>query len=710
MEAKRFVTAGLLLLLAAIGSVPSVWAVKPLEGAMISPVMRSAMWAYLGNAAYANQLWQAVNHDYYSRLNCGGIRTTDADYEQKCAPCGDSATSNKPNESGGKYAIGQVVAQYHEGQHINISLDIRQLNTGGTFRFSLCVTNNSTKVSHACFQQHVLKWQNTQITEIPSARQLGLATYTLQLPTGVKCQNCVVQWLWRDGTTACDPPGSNNCGQQTITNCADVQILDAGIPFSENFDKPRYDAYSSIFDPMDPLDGDIHGIGIHVPRSSLDPAITLQPGGTAAPGGSIPIVLPGGNPSPNPSPGGSVPIVIPGGGSTSSNSSTDGSDPPDTSEKLVEPAVLIPAIAGTSSVLAGENGIGLALILLAFFMYISSAYNRGLTGYSAQPSYFSSPLPPQPFLNSPMSFQQSAIPRAPIFNSGVPLYASEMNGGAIQSGFGGTYYANNNFASGIVNPGISAVPQANFGSSGAAVLQQQPSFVNTNTVPMSTRLPMGLSQSGPPLNIGTGFTSLQTPLQASGGVPSVFQQNTGFIPQAFSGNSMPVAGSNIPLTNTGFSSVTTQQFPQSNSGFVTIPSQQPVFNGNIQTQTTIMSRPSIIAPIPTRADLVVPAFDKEPSTVREKEIKRRRNLNDKDEAQTCECRATIFFMTAHCHSLSAKECREDDACSCKQDNQAPPILNQLQHKSPNRNQVQKMSPIQNKQFQRRLRTMQNKQQ
>ncbi|XP_033763656.1 uncharacterized protein LOC117344894 [Pecten maximus] len=707
MEAIRFVTVGMLLLLT-VGGAPSVWAGKPLEGAMISPVMRSAMWAYLGNAGYANQLWQAVNHDYFNRLNCGGKRTTDADYEQKCSPCGDAANSNRPNEYGGKYSIGKVVAQYHEGQHINVSVDIRSLNPGGTFRFSLCVTDKTTKVSHSCFQTHVLRWQNTQITQIPSPHQLGLATYTLQLPSGVSCQNCVIQWLWRDATSACDPQSSTNCGQQTVTNCADVQILGAGVPFSENFDKPRYDAYSSIFDPMDTLNDD--GIGIHTPRSSLDPAIAIKPGvGTTSaatsPGGSIPILLPGGTPSTSPSTGGSIPI-IPGGGlptSTSSgNSSSDGS-PPDTSEKLVDPvSVLLPAAVGTSSVLAGETGIGMALILFALFMYLSQQQLiQGAPGIGSptSPTFLSTPWTQQTYLNPAMSFQQTAISRRPVFNSAPMPYAQAMNSGFSQgvSGVGGMTFPSSNFASGLANQAIVPLPQSAFGSTSTAVLQQP--LVNMNTVPLSNSVPVGMSQSVIPTNVNTGFTTFQSPFT---NIPVDFSRSTGFAQQAFLGNGMAAATSNIPFNNNGFSG-SFQQIPQSNSAFVAIPSQQSVISGTLPTSTSSLSQPSFQAPFLTRQDVVIPQFDQEPSTVRERETTHIQI--DTEDVRSCKCHARVFLLTAHCHALSAPKCLEDDACYCKEETQVSATFNQRQRLSlsSNRNHVRKMtSPAHGRQFQRRF--------
>lgn len=82
MDVLRLTTVGLLVLLA-LGCVNTVLGqavTKNLEAAIIKPVMRSAMWAYLGNAVYADQLRTAVNYDYFSRLHCGGKLVSDGLY------------------------------------------------------------------------------------------------------------------------------------------------------------------------------------------------------------------------------------------------------------------------------------------------------------------------------------------------------------------------------------------------------------------------------------------------------------------------------------------------------------------------------------------------------------------------------------------------------------------------------------------------------
>ncbi|OWF45828.1 hypothetical protein KP79_PYT01512 [Mizuhopecten yessoensis] len=671
------------------------------------------------------------------------FQSTDADYERKCGPCGDAADSNRPNEYGGKYSIGEVVAQYHEGHQINISVDIRSINQGGTFRFSLCVTDKTTRVSHSCFRQHVLRWQNTQITRIPVPRQLGLATYTLQLPAGLTCQNCVIQWLWRDDTSTCDPPRSNNCGQQTVTNCADVQILSAGVPLTANFDKPRYDAYASIFDPMDTGgDGaDDHGIGIHVPRSSLDPAVTIKPpdpspggsvsiqipGGvpptTQLPGGSIPVITPGGRPSTNPSTDSSLPVitVIPDGAS-SANSTTgiDDDNPPETSEKLVGPiGVVLPAVVGTTNVLAGNTGLGIALLVLALYMYMSQQpliQGNTVFGTPMPPTFSPSPLAYQSYLNPATSFQQAVAPSGSVYNSGVFPYTQTVSGGVFQgqSGFGGVsypYLQNSNVAPGVLNSAIgpnvaSGVFNSAIGPNVAPGVFQSANSPNVATGVFNTAIGT-LPQTGfaSPGIANTGFTSFQAPITI-GGVSTGLSSGSPFIPQSLAGNGFVSARSNIPITNNGFS--VTRQFPQGNNAFAQIPTQQSSAIGNTQIQETFQTQTSFQTPFQNRPDIVIPQFDQEPSTIRQRETKSNQE-EDIEKEKSCECHSHMYILTAHCHVMSATECREDDACFCNEDKRPLPAKfhrGQRPLSSINTKPGQKMIlPTQRRQLPRRLPSM-----
>ncbi|XP_033764181.1 uncharacterized protein LOC117345256 [Pecten maximus] len=219
------------------------------QAALYSPPGRSAMWAYLGNAAYASKL--TPNFDYTTNLNCGGNIVTPTTYETSCGPCGDAIDPGNPtavrsNEApGGEFAIGEVVWYYHEGATINVTLDVRAPLAGGFYQFALCKTDDSTIVTHDCFS-HKLTWANTGQMTIPAPTYSGYATYTLQLPVGLTCDNCVLQWKWIDGAYSCQMLDMLVCGP-TVTNCADIAIVPQGTDFPHHFDWPRYDEYASIF-------------------------------------------------------------------------------------------------------------------------------------------------------------------------------------------------------------------------------------------------------------------------------------------------------------------------------------------------------------------------------------------------------------------------------------------------------------------------------
>ncbi|OWF56039.1 PPE family protein PPE24 [Mizuhopecten yessoensis] len=219
------------------------------QAALYAPPGRSAMWAYLGNAPYASKL--SPNFDYTTNLNCGGKIVTPSTYVTSCGPCGDAIdpvnpSAVRPNEApGGDYAIGEVVWYYHEGATINVTLDVRTPLAGGFYQFSLCKTDASTVVTHDCFT-HKLTWENTGQTTVPAPTYSGYATYTLQLPVGLTCDNCVLQWKWIDGAYTCQMLDMLVCGP-TVTNCADIAIVPQGTSFPHHFDWPRYDEYASIF-------------------------------------------------------------------------------------------------------------------------------------------------------------------------------------------------------------------------------------------------------------------------------------------------------------------------------------------------------------------------------------------------------------------------------------------------------------------------------
>jgi hypothetical protein len=83
---------------------------------------------------------------------------------------------------------------------INVTVQVTARANGGFYKFKLCKTDASTEASQACFDQNPLKLANTAdqtIIQIPDID--GDVVVPLQLPAGLTCDHCVMQWTWVTG-------------------------------------------------------------------------------------------------------------------------------------------------------------------------------------------------------------------------------------------------------------------------------------------------------------------------------------------------------------------------------------------------------------------------------------------------------------------------------------------------------------------------------
>lgn len=83
---------------------------------------------------------------------------------------------------------------------INVTVQVTARANGGFFKFKMCKTDSSTTASQACFDQNPLKLANTAdqtIIQIPDID--GDVVVPLQLPAGLTCDHCVMQWTWVTG-------------------------------------------------------------------------------------------------------------------------------------------------------------------------------------------------------------------------------------------------------------------------------------------------------------------------------------------------------------------------------------------------------------------------------------------------------------------------------------------------------------------------------
>ena len=190
------------------------------HGRLIEPPARTSAWRFgFGTPANYN------DHE----TNCGGFSRQWSKNGGRCGMCGDAWDLPTPRdgEAGGKYGRGVVVRNYSPGQTIKISVDITA-NHKGYFQFRLCPQSNPNRpASESCFKMNILK-----ISGGGDKFYIGTGTGThsvhVQLPAGVKCATCVLQWQYVAGNnwgTCPDGSGQVGCGpQEEFRACADISI------------------------------------------------------------------------------------------------------------------------------------------------------------------------------------------------------------------------------------------------------------------------------------------------------------------------------------------------------------------------------------------------------------------------------------------------------------------------------------------------------
>ena len=105
----------------------------------------------------------------------------------------------REHEAGGKYATGKIVRRYSEGQVIEVNVQITA-NHKGWFQFKLCPNNNPhRRVTQQCLDRFVLRAAVGAGTRYNLGGRKGLIKLRYQLPPGVVCSQCVLQWKWTTG-------------------------------------------------------------------------------------------------------------------------------------------------------------------------------------------------------------------------------------------------------------------------------------------------------------------------------------------------------------------------------------------------------------------------------------------------------------------------------------------------------------------------------
>merc|ERR1712126_436536 len=151
----------------------------------------------------------------------------------RCGICGDRAdfALREHEAPGGKYANGIIVKDYAVGQIIEATIEVTA-NHLGSFTFKICPSNNvGQDPNQECFDkpENLLRVVegNTTSYALPSSNT-GRYTVRLQLPEGLECGQCIIQWTYKAGNNwgICeDGSGALGCGaQEHFRACADVRI------------------------------------------------------------------------------------------------------------------------------------------------------------------------------------------------------------------------------------------------------------------------------------------------------------------------------------------------------------------------------------------------------------------------------------------------------------------------------------------------------
>ena len=117
----------------------------------------------------------------------------------KCGVCGDPYDGRRDNEAGGKYATGQIVAQFGPEEVITSTVQLT-VNHGGYFEFDLCPVNQpNVKATENCFARYPLSLPDGRRMFILPDRNAGYFHVPLRLPPGLTCRQCVFRWKYVTG-------------------------------------------------------------------------------------------------------------------------------------------------------------------------------------------------------------------------------------------------------------------------------------------------------------------------------------------------------------------------------------------------------------------------------------------------------------------------------------------------------------------------------
>ncbi|CAH2229460.1 jg20846 [Pararge aegeria aegeria] len=190
------------------------------HGRLIEPPSRASAWRFGFDTPHNYN-----DHELY----CGGFTRQWNKNNGKCGVCGDAWDSPKPrpHELGGRFGKGVIVRKYAPQDTIVIKVQLTA-NHNGYFQFRIC--DNSSVSDQECMDKYVLSLEGREDTKYYPKEGNKVYEMKYQLPEGLNCSHCVLQWKYIAGNNwgTCDNgTGAVGCGpQEEFRACADIAIED----------------------------------------------------------------------------------------------------------------------------------------------------------------------------------------------------------------------------------------------------------------------------------------------------------------------------------------------------------------------------------------------------------------------------------------------------------------------------------------------------
>ncbi|KAJ8317041.1 hypothetical protein KUTeg_004945 [Tegillarca granosa] len=188
----------------------------------------------IDNNAYRKRNDSVVNESLSGTENNPLENRREKKYHQqeqggRCGLCGDPYDGPLENEAGGKYAtdaIAKCLAPSETTLDVSVQLTANHL---GYFEFKLCENNDyKKKFTQDCLDKHPLKVSGNESTKYYPGAKVGLHNLTLEIPAGLTCDQCVLQWRYHTGNSwgvGEDGKGCIGCGpQEEFYACSDIRI------------------------------------------------------------------------------------------------------------------------------------------------------------------------------------------------------------------------------------------------------------------------------------------------------------------------------------------------------------------------------------------------------------------------------------------------------------------------------------------------------